>query len=93
MNTVTVPERLAPAGPLASIEYISGQYPSSRLKSQARPEIASVFFWLNVILLGSIAGLIGYIVWEAHCPIPRSSQRSNGRYRVARNTTVREARR
>ena len=82
MNTVTVPEHLAPRGLVATIEYIPCEYPSSRLKGQARPEIASVFFWVNVVLLSSIASLIGYIIWEMHHPIPRSSQRINGRYRV-----------
>jgi hypothetical protein len=75
MNTVTVPKNLAPQGPTAPIEYIPGEYPTSRLKSQAKPVITTVFFWLNAILLAGIAGVIGFIVWEGHRPIRRSSER------------------
>ena len=74
-NTVTVPKHDAPTGPTAVIEYISGEPPMTRLKSQARPILEPVFFWVNITLLSLIAGVIGWIAWEAHSPIPRSSER------------------
>jgi hypothetical protein len=74
-NTVTVPKNLSPAGPAATIEYIPGEPPSTRLKAQARPAVISIFFWVNVVLLTAIAGVIGCIAWEANHPIPRSSER------------------
>ncbi len=82
MNTVSVREDLAPRGQTALIEYIPGDVPSSRLKIQARPYVISVFFWLNVVLLSAIGGLLGYIAWEANRPIARSSERRNGRLRL-----------
>ncbi len=74
-NTVTVPKHDAPTGATATIEYISGEPPMTRLKSQARPILEPFFFWVNITLLSLIAGVIGWVAWEAHSPIPRSSER------------------
>lgn len=75
MNTVTVSEDQAPEGQTTLIEYIPGDMPGSRLKSQARPTIGWIFFWANVIALSGLTAFIGYIAWESRRPIPKSSQR------------------
>jgi hypothetical protein len=75
MNTVALPRHLAPTTQMATIEYIPGEYPTSRLKVQQRPIIFSIYFWINAIFMTVIIGLIGCVAWQAHHPIPRSSER------------------
>ena len=70
MNTVSVPEHLAPQAQTVRIEYIPGQYPTSRLKSSAVPWMPSLFFWVNVVFFTAVAGVIGFVAWEANHPIP-----------------------
>jgi hypothetical protein len=69
MGTEVVHPDRVPAGQTTTVEYIPGEFPSSRLKSEARPEIPPIFFWLNVVFVTGLAGLIGYIAWEANRPL------------------------
>lgn len=69
MGTEVVNPDRAPVGQTAIVEYIPGEYPWSRLKSEARPGLPSFFFWLNVIFAAAFAGLLGYIAWEANHPL------------------------
>lgn len=75
MNTVVVPDNQVPTGQTATIEYIPGEIPTSRLKSQARPQVLHWFFWVNVVFVAGIAGMVGFIAWEGMRPIPKSSER------------------
>jgi len=74
-NTVTIPKNHAPTGTTATIVYVAGEPPSTRLKIQERPFVIDLFFWVNVIFLAAIAVVIGRIAWEANHPIQRSSER------------------
>ena len=75
MNTVVVHDDQVPRGQSATIEYIPGEMPTSRLKSQARPQVLHWFFWVNVVFVAGIAGMVGFIAWEGMRPIPKSSER------------------
>lgn len=70
MNTVSVPEHMAPQTQNVRIEYIPGTYPTSRLKSSALPWTPSLFFWINVVFFTAAAGVIGFVAWEANHPLP-----------------------
>ena len=82
MNTVTIPRHQNPPGATALIEYIPGEYPTSRLKDQARPGCVSFFFWMNIVYFACVVGFIGYLAYEANRPI-RSSVHSARRPGIA----------
>ncbi len=72
MNTVTIPRHQNLPGATALIEYIPGEYPTSRLKDQARPGCVSFFFWMNIVYFSGVTALIVYLAYEANRPIRRS---------------------
>ena len=74
MNTVTIPRNQKPPSATALIEYIPGEYPTSRLKEQARPGSITIFYWMNLVYCACAAGFIGYLAWEANRPICRTSR-------------------
>jgi hypothetical protein len=82
VNTVTVPECAAPKTAAVAIEYIPGEYPRSRLLTQARPEAIPIFFWVNIVFGIGALGLVGYLAWEANHTLPRESTRQRARMRA-----------
>lgn len=78
MNTVTLGRGVKVPGAIDIIEYIPGEYPTSRLKIQARPLAFSLFAWLNVIYAGCVMGFLWYLARQANRPIRRRPiRRSN----------------
>jgi hypothetical protein len=69
MNTELVNRDRAPVLGTATVEYVPGEYPMSRLKSEAHPAAPSIFLWVNAVFFSGVAGLLGYIAWEANRPI------------------------
>ena len=69
MNTVYVPEHLAPETKTVRIEYIPGIYPTSRLKSSALTSAPSIFFCINVVFALVMLSVVGSVAWEANHPI------------------------
>lgn len=69
MNTVRVAEHMTPQTQTVRIEYIPGLYPTSRLKSLAVPWMPNLFFWVNAVFFTVLAGVIGFVAWEANHPI------------------------
>lgn len=91
MNTEVVRMDRVPSGRITTVEYIPGEYPWSRLKSEAYTGTPALFLWVNVIFFTGVVGLIGYIAWEANHPIggrkrhriPRNPVRSPKRWTIA----------
>ncbi|HET6425623.1 MAG TPA: hypothetical protein VFG20_18180 [Planctomycetaceae bacterium] len=75
VSTTHLPERLVPKTQTATVQYIAGDMPSSRLKIETRTTVPSVFFWVNVVFAIAVTGLLGYLAWEANHPIPRPRNR------------------
>ncbi len=75
MNTTALPAHLVPRTQTAVVQYIPGDFPSSRLKIETRSGIPPLFFWLNVVFGMGIVGFVSYLAWEAHRPIPRPKNR------------------
>lgn len=59
-NTVEVPPSQVPAGQRVLIQYLSGEYPQSRLVIQAKPWMVNVFYsFTAMLILTGVAGLVG----------------------------------
>lgn len=89
MNTVSVPEHMAPETQTIRIEYIPGIYPTSRLKSPALSSAPSIFFCINVIFVLVVVGVVGGVAWEANHSIPGKRIRFKPGSPLARKTTSR----
>lgn len=87
MNTVYVPEHMTPETQTVRIEYIPGIYPTSRLKSSALSSAPSIFFCINVVFALVVAGVVGFVAWEANHPIPSNRIRFKPRSPLALKTT------
>jgi len=71
MNTVGLPRNQELPKRTALIEYIPGEFPSSRLKIQARPYCINLFVWMNIVFIAAATGFIIYVAREANRPIRR----------------------
>lgn len=80
-NTVTVPKKIAPDSGTAQIQFLPGEYPQSRLLSQARPSSVWAFGIMSVMLLVACLGFIGHAAWLANRKYLTPQQRMMVAYR------------
>lgn len=63
------------AGSTAAVQYVPGELFASRLASQARPSLVTVFLSINIALLLAAAGLIACWAREANSrPLTRQQR-------------------
>lgn len=80
-NTVAIPESLFPESGKASIQFLPGENPQSRLLNQARPNVVRVFVGINVVLGLAVTAFLGCIAWEANRPYVTPQGRMVAAYR------------
>ncbi len=87
MNTVHLGEHSVPTTPVVKVEYVPGDFPSSRLKQMAHPMLPGFFFWVHVIFFVGLAAFIGWIALDANQPIKGNRIRFKKGSHLIRKTT------
>jgi hypothetical protein len=70
-NTVEIAPSEAPAGQRVMVQYLSGEFPESRLAIQARPVVVTVFYSITALLALMVVGAVFWLSVEAHAQPPR----------------------
>ncbi len=65
-HTTNIRGPKAPQTGSATIEFLGGSVPQSRLLVERRPWVVSFFVWFNVAIASVIVGTLGYVIWDYH---------------------------